>query len=168
MSRSRPTVALRPAVPADESFLCSVYADTRADELAPVPWTAEQKATFCAQQFAAQSAHYARHHAGATHEVVLVDGEPAGRLIVLRTAREVRIVDVALLRRFRGRGVGSRLLEPLLAAADAGGQVVSVHVEHLNPAMRLYRRLGFEPAGGTGVYVLMERAPVIPLEVVPS
>ena len=156
---SRPNITLRPAQPADDPFLRAVYADTRSQELAPVPWTGTQKRSFLDQQFDAQSAHYALHHREATHDVVSVDGRPCGRLIVLRTRAEVRIVDIALLTEFRGRGIGTALLAPILAAADEDGMVVSIHVEHLNPAMTLYRRLGFAPAGDAGVHVLMERRP---------
>jgi ribosomal protein S18 acetylase RimI-like enzyme len=37
--------------------------------------------------------------------------------------------------------------------------VVRIHVEHRNPAKRLYERLGFRPAADRGYYLLMERAP---------
>jgi hypothetical protein len=36
---------------------------------------------------------------------------------------------------------------------------VTVHVEALNPARRLYDRLGFTVADDKGVYVLLERLP---------
>jgi GNAT superfamily N-acetyltransferase len=150
-------VALRPATPEDYAFLERVYASTRADELAPLPWSAEQKAAFLAQQFAAQSAHYAEHYPDASFDVVLVDGEPAGRLIVARGVAEIRVVDIALLPEHRGRGIGTALLEPILAEADERGATVVVHVEQFNPAMRLYERLGFVPAGEVGVYLRLER-----------
>lgn len=159
MSGSPPAVALRPAVEGDRDFLFRVYASTREAELAPVPFTPEQRAAFLEQQFDAQSAHYGTHYADASFDVVLVDGEPAGRLIVGRWAAEVRIVDIALLPEHRARGVGARLLAPVLAEAEARGAVVSIHVEHANPARRLYERLGFAAAADEGIYLRMERAP---------
>jgi GNAT superfamily N-acetyltransferase len=153
------TVALRPAAPEDQSFLLGVYASTRADELAPVPWTDEAKAAFVAHQFAAQSAHYAAHYTGMTSDVVLVDGVPAGRLLVARWSEEIRIVDITLLPAFRARGTGSGLLRDLMAEALAAGKRLSIHVELQNPAMRLYERLGFRPAADEGVYVRMEWDP---------
>jgi GNAT superfamily N-acetyltransferase len=160
VSIAAPDVALRPATPDDYAFLERVYVSTREEELAPVPWTAEQKRTFLAQQFAAQSAHYAKHYPDASFEVVLVDGEPAGRLIVARWEGEIRIVDVALLPEHRGRGIGAGLIRPLLDEADAAGLKVTINVERMNPAQRLYERLGFAPAAEDGVYVRMERPPV--------
>lgn len=153
-------VALRPATPDDEPFLARVYASTREDELAHVPFSEEQKAAFLAQQFAAQRAHYAAHYGDASRDVVLVDGEPAGRLIVARGgAAGILIVDIALLPAFRGRGVGGRLLGPLLAEADAAGVPVTIHVERANRARRLYERLGFAAVADDGVYLTLERQP---------
>jgi GNAT superfamily N-acetyltransferase len=156
---SEPAVALRPATPRDRDFLARVYASTREEELARVPFTPAQREAFLAQQFAAQTAHYERHYADADFAVVLVDGRPAGRLIVARWEGEIRVVDVSLLPAFRGRGVGTRLLRPLLEEADARGDAVSIHVERVSPARRLYRRLGFAAAEEVGVYVRMERPP---------
>jgi ribosomal protein S18 acetylase RimI-like enzyme len=150
---------LRPVGPDDEPFLVSVYASTRADELAPVPWTDEQKAAFVAHQFAAQSAHYAEHYTGLSSHVILVDGQPAGRLLVARWAEEIRIVDIALLPAFRGRGTGTALLRDLMAEARDAGKTLSIHVEINNPALSLYRRLGFRPAADEGIYVRMDWDP---------
>ena len=145
----------------DEPFLLSVYASTRAEELAPVPWSAEEKAAFVAMQFEAQSAHYAEHYTGMTSDVILVDGEPAGRLLVARWREEIRIVDITLLPAFRGRGAGSELLAELMDEATEMGKRLSIHVERHNRARGLYERLGFEPVGETGVYLRMEWDPAV-------
>ena len=155
-------VALRPLTEADEPFALSVYAATREDELAAVPWSAEQKAAFVALQFAAQSAHYAQHYDGMTSDVVLIDDEPAGRLLVARWRDEIRIVDISLLARFRGRGAGGELLAELIDEATEMGKRLSIHVERESRARSLYERLGFEPAGETGVYLLMQWDPARP------
>jgi ribosomal protein S18 acetylase RimI-like enzyme len=89
----------------------------------------------------------------------MVDGEPAGRLYVHRGDREIRIVDIALVPEHRGSGVGTSLLRDLLAEADAGGKSVTIHVERMNPALRLYERLGFSVAEDKGVYLFLERPP---------
>ncbi len=158
--RAPGVVALRPAAATDdEPFLLSVYASTRAEELAPVPWSDEQKAAFVAMQFAAQSAHYAQHYDGLSSDVILVDGEPAGRLLVARWREEIRIVDIALLPAFRGRGAGSELLAELMDEATEMGKRLSIHVERDNRALALYERLGFEAVGETGVYLRMEWTP---------
>ena len=88
-----------------------------------------------------------------------MDGEPAGRLYVHRGPSEIRIVDIALLPEHRGGGIGTSLLEELSAEADAAGKSLTIHVERMNPALRLYDRLGFSVAEDKGVYLLLERSP---------
>jgi len=55
----------------------------------------------------------------------------------------------------RRKGLGEALLRDLLDEAAAAGKAVTIHVEKFNPAMSLYRRLGFVPAGEQGAYDLM-------------
>jgi ribosomal protein S18 acetylase RimI-like enzyme len=134
-----------------------VYASTRAEELAVVPWDDAQKDAFLRAQFDAQDAWWHENYAEASFDVIVVDGEPAGRLYVHRGPSEIRIVDIALLPEHRGDGVGTRLLEDLLAEGDASGKSVTIHVERMNPALRLYERLGFTLAEDKGVYLFLER-----------
>jgi ribosomal protein S18 acetylase RimI-like enzyme len=136
-----------------------VYAGTRAEELAVVPWDKNQKDAFLRAQFDAQDRWYRENYTGASFDVVLVDGERAGRLYLNRGDSEIRIVDIALLPEHRGNGVGSALLRNLLAEADAAGKRVTIHVERQNRALGLYERLGFHQAGEQGVYLRMEWEP---------
>ena len=123
-----------------------------------MPWDDAQKDAFLRQQFDAQDAWWHENYAGASFDVILVEGEPAGRLYVHRGRSEIRIVDIALLPAYRGDGVGTRLLEDLLAEGDADAKSVTIHVERMNPALRLYARLGFSLAEDKGVYLFLERA----------
>ena len=124
-----------------------------------MPWDDATKQAFLTQQFEAQDAHYRANYTQTTYDVIVVDGRPAGRLYVARWEDEIRIVDIALLPEFRGRGLGTGLLNGLLEEADAAGKPLSIHVEVNNPARALYDRLGFEVADDRGVYVLMRRPP---------
>jgi ribosomal protein S18 acetylase RimI-like enzyme len=137
-----------------------VYASTRAEELALVDWDDAQKETFLRAQFDAQDAWYREAYAKASFDVILVDGEPAGRLYLHRGPSEIRIMDIALLPEHRGGGIGTSLLEELSAEADAAGKSLTIHVERMNPALSLYERLGFSVAEDKGVYLFLERPPV--------
>jgi len=154
-------VTLRPATDDDRVFLLEVYAGTRAEELAQVPWDDGQKRAFVEMQFHAQASHYRDARPEATYDVILADGEPVGRLIVDRAQPELHIVDIALLPTARGRGIGGELLGRLLEEADADGRDVSIYVELQNRARSLYERLGFEEVERDGVYALMRRRPCI-------
>jgi ribosomal protein S18 acetylase RimI-like enzyme len=150
---------LRPLEGADRAFLVELYGSTREEELAPTGWDDATTRAFIEHQFSAQDAHYRGNYPGATLDVIEVDGQPAGRLYVHRGPVDIRIMDIALVPEFRGRGVGTSLLRSLMEEADASGRKLSIHVEMQNPARSLYSRLGFEPAGEHGIYVLMERPP---------
>ena len=154
-----PTLTLREATPEDEAFLLRVYADSRREELALVPWTDEQQHAFLASQFAAQYRYYREHYDGAAYHVVLADGQPVGRLFVARWPSEIRIMDIALLTERRGKGIGTRLLAALCDEADTTAVPMSIHVEKQNRARGLYRRLGFEEHEDRGVYELLVRPP---------
>ena len=139
----------------DLPFLARVYASTRVEELAPVPWTDQQKAAFLDMQFRAQHAHYQQNYPDADWLVTMRNGEDVGRLYVERWPSQHCIIDIALLPEHRGKGIGNALLRDLMADAAAAGKAVTIHVEKNNPAMRLYRRLGFQTEEDKGVYDLM-------------
>jgi ribosomal protein S18 acetylase RimI-like enzyme len=151
--------ALRPETDADIPFLMRLYASTRADELAPIPWTDEQKQAFLAQQFQAQRLHYRNTIEGCVFDILEQRGEPAGRLYLDARQTQLHIVDIALMPDWRGQGVGTAILEALQAAGRAQGKGVGIFVEKFNPALRLYRRLGFTDISDHGVYLEMEWVP---------
>jgi ribosomal protein S18 acetylase RimI-like enzyme len=151
-------VTLRPARPEDEPFLYQLYASTRAAELADLDWTSTQRETFLSLQFRAQQAHYAEYP-NADPQIIIEVDRAIGRLLVSRLADEIWLVDIALLPEWRGRGIGSALLQQLLDEAARASKPVRLHVEKSNPAQRLYRRLGFMQRADAGVYYLMEWEP---------
>ena len=157
MNEREPLLALRPATDDDAGFLALLYASTREDDPVLEAFGIDQRAAFMQQQFVAQSAHNAGHYADASFDLVLADGERAGRLIVLRGEGVIRIVDASLLPEWRSRGIGRRLLHPILAEGDAKRMPVVLSVMLGNPARRLYRRLGFVSVEDDGVYETMER-----------
>jgi ribosomal protein S18 acetylase RimI-like enzyme len=155
-----PRITLRPIGPDDMELLLRVYRSTREEELAMVvDWTDEMKDAFVLQQFSAQHAWYQEHYVGATFDVILIDGVPAGRLYVHRRPDEIRLVDITFLPELRQGGLGTSILRDLLAEGAAAGKPVTIHVEVYNPAMRLYERLGFQPVEERGPYRLMKWSP---------
>ncbi len=147
---------LRPVRPEDDNFLLRVYSDTRADEMALVPWTTEQKGAFLRMQLEAQRRYYLEQHPEATHSLVVVDGAPAGRLYVARKTEEIRILDVAILIERRRAGIGSAVVGDLLAEARRTDLPLRIYVETVSPALSLFERLGFRGGEETGLYRLME------------
>jgi ribosomal protein S18 acetylase RimI-like enzyme len=154
-------ILLRPSSPADEPFLAEVYASTRTEELAPVPWSGEQKRAFLRDQFELQHRYYQEHYVGARFDVIERDGERVGRFYIARWPQEIRIVDISLLPAHRNAGIGSALLRELMDECSAHGKRLTIHVERMNRARRLYERLGFTEVADRGVYAMMAWSPPV-------
>jgi ribosomal protein S18 acetylase RimI-like enzyme len=151
--------ALRPETEADIPILLQLYASTREEELARVPWSAEQKQAFLASQFQAQRRHYRSYFPDCAFDVIEQHGEPAGRLYLEVRQTQLHIIDITLLPAWRRQGIGTAILEALQAAGRASGKGVGIMVEKFNPALQLYRRLGFTDIADHGVYLEMEWLP---------
>lgn len=150
-------IALRPETEDDVPFLRRLYTSTRWDELAPIiDWTEAQKIAFCESQFALQRHHYRTYYAETDWGVIEHDGVPIGRIYVDRQNTVLMVVDIALVPEWRGRGIGTALMQAVCEEAAAVGKAVSIAVEKYNPAQTLYRRLGFREASDEGLYWFME------------
>lgn len=149
-------VTLRPVTPEDEEFLIKVYASIRADELAQVPWSEEQRATFVKMQFDAQQAHYRTHNPDATHDLILLDAHAVGRLYVARRESEIRILDITILPEHRNQGIGTPLIKDLIREAALAGKPLNIWVESFNPSHKLFERLGFSVVDDDRVNHLMQ------------
>jgi ribosomal protein S18 acetylase RimI-like enzyme len=148
------SVNLRSATPDDEAFLLRLFGSTRIDEFSFLA-DAEQIDALIKMQFNLQRQQYEAGYPNAEHNIILHDGQPAGRLFVDEGEPEITLVDVALLPEYRNMGIGRYLLEQLLARAAAAKKPVRLHVMKLNPARRLYERLGFQQVGHDGMYFEM-------------
>lgn len=86
-------------------------------------------------------------------KAVTAEGEPVGAAWLRLLTGDQRgygyISDsipeltIALLPEYRGQGIGTRLLEALVAAASQKSDAISLSVSAENPAIQLYARLGF-------------------------
>ena len=150
------SLALRPVQPEDEPFLFELYRDTRAEEMAAWGWDEAQQLAFLSMQFRARNLSYSTYK-NTEHLIILDNGRTVGRLLISRMEHEIRLVDIALLDEACGQGIGSKLIEELLAKATSEGKPLRLHVEKSNRAFQLYQRLGFQIIEDTGTQYLMER-----------
>ncbi|WP_295740257.1 GNAT family N-acetyltransferase [uncultured Oscillibacter sp.] len=71
---------------------------------------------------------------------------------------ETPSLAISLYPAYRGRGIGTNLLEHMLTRLRQGGyKQVSLSVQKANPAANLYRRMGFEIFRGTEEEWIMVR-----------
>jgi RimJ/RimL family protein N-acetyltransferase len=140
--------------PADEPFLIELYAGTRAEEMALVPWSEEQKSAFVLYH---QRQHYQKIYHEASHDIILADDRKVGRLYVARLPAEIRIVDITIVSPDRNGGIGTYLLKRLMTEAASVHKRLRIYVESFDPSIRLFERLGFLRMEEQGIHILMER-----------
>lgn len=151
-------VMLRAATKQDEPFLRHVYAESRAQELQQVAnWNAQQRDAFLDFQFSAQDEHYRQHYHGAEYLIISRCESDIGRLYLHKTKTDICIMDIALVQKCRGQGIGRYLIEQLTEQADRQHKSMSLHVESDNPAKNLYASFGFVKTGAVTFYDKMER-----------
>lgn len=148
---------LRPVTAEDEPFLVALYGSTRAEELAQVEWEEGQQEIFVRWQFDLQRREYDTRFPDAKYELILIDGEPAGRIWTGRDEEQIRLLDIALLPQFQKRGAGTILLGELIKeAAEARKPLRHMVFVLNNEAHRFYERLGFVVIEDMGAYKHME------------
>ena len=86
--------------------------------------------------------------------VRLLSGAGAGHGHV---ADDVPELAIAVLPGWRGRGVGTAMLQRLLRAVEPRYPGVSLSVSRTNPARRLYERHGFREVGSKDTSLIMRR-----------
>lgn len=153
--------SLRAAHAGDLPWLRDLYASTRAEEMAPVPWPEIAKRSFLDQQFALQHQHYLNHFGDADFLAIEhAEHGPAGRYYLQRVAPDHLLVDISLFPALRGSGVGTALIRQSQQDAAALGRGMRLHVQQSNPgARRLYERLGFVVESDEGTHRPMRWAP---------
>jgi ribosomal protein S18 acetylase RimI-like enzyme len=165
-NKAVPPFTLRPITDNDLEFLLQLYASTRLAEKPFFNMNDEQWNEFIMLQFNCQHVQYMRNYDNATFDLVLVNDQPVGRLFVDWGKQEFRIVDIAFLPEFCGRGMGRKLIKSVITKAEKEGVPVTLHVEKFNPARHLYESLGFQPREtASDVYMLMQRPPGQPNKV---
>lgn len=140
---------LRPATPADLEFLYGLLRQTLGPYVEQTwgPWDDEdQRARF-----------FSATRLG-TQRVVELDGRPTGCVDVDRLPDAFTLNRVLLLPEHQNRGLGSQLVGQVLSDAREAGLPVRLRVLRVNPARRLYQRLGFAVTGETETHVEMEHA----------
>jgi len=136
---------LRSVQEADRGFLAVLYRTTHRvshEALSHLPQDAAR--ALLAMQLHAQAASYRQRFPGVLFHIVCDDhGRPAGRLTVARTGTDLHLLDIGLLPEYRGRGLGTALIEALQRDAAASGIPLQLKVARGRRAQNLYRRMGF-------------------------
>ncbi len=156
MKSTPDSISRRPVVAEDDGFFRALYKSSRGDDLRGLGWDEDRISEFLEMQYEAQGNFHAGDFPNASDEVILLDSQPIGRLIVDRRADEIRLVDLALLPDYRRRGLGSQLVRSLQEEATLQRKPLRLQVIRFNRALGLFERLGFVRTSETGTHFQME------------
>ncbi|MHB8648392.1 MAG: GNAT family N-acetyltransferase [Thermomicrobiales bacterium] len=105
-----------------------------------------------------QEEYFADHFNPAHSRIVVMDGKDVGVVAVEWDATEAFLTNIEILPAYQGRGLGTALVTEIIAEAKARHLPVRLQVLKINPARRLYERLGFIVTGETATHFLMTKA----------
>ncbi len=152
---------LRPERPEDRDFRFDLFCKSRLPEWDLVPLDPAVRYRLMQMQFEAQTTSYAAQFPHARFDIIELQGQPIGRIVVDRPGDQIHIVDQAIVPELRSRGAGSAIMRALMDEAAAADLPVRLTVADSNdPSRRLYLRLGFRHIDEAAMYMKMEwRAP---------
>ncbi len=145
-----PAVQLRPATKDDVDALYRIHRDALGHYV-------EQ--TWGAWDEDWQTRNF-REHFDVTHrQVVEWDGRAIGFLDVMEQDESTLLANIQISPEFQRRGIGTRLIRDVLERAASRGVPVTLRVLRVNPARRLYERLGFEVVDTSETHYMMASHP---------
>jgi ribosomal protein S18 acetylase RimI-like enzyme len=151
-------VILRPDSSGDEAFLRRLIVETLAEEPGAAAWPEPMRTHLLEVRYTGRRRSRRMDFPEAAGCVIQADGEDAGWVATASLPGEVRIVDIMILPKMRGRGIGTAAILTILSAAADAGKPVRLSVNPMNrSAARLYERLGFRKIGEDGASCFRER-----------
>jgi GNAT superfamily N-acetyltransferase len=128
-------ISLRPATPADSEFAYEVACKS----IRPY---AEQ--TFGIWDEARVRQTLAASISAGTAKIIEAGVDPAGLLCVQEREDHIQLDQLFLLPKYQRNGIGTALVREILSRARQRHVPVRLRVLRVNPAKRLYERLGFQ------------------------
>ena len=135
----------RPATADDYEFVYQVKVDALKEYIAQT-WGWNDRV---------QSEFHERNFSPENMEIILQDDDNAGFLVVEELEEEIRLNEINLLKRFQRKGIGSEIIRAIQKDAATKEKRIWLQVLKVNPAIRLYKRLGFRTYAETDTHYQM-------------
>ncbi len=90
-------------------------------------------------------------------QIIFENEKPIGRITLIEKPTEIIVDGIHLLPQAQGKGIGGKLLQQTILDAEKMQKKLSLVVLKSNPALLLYKRLGFVVMSETMERVMMQR-----------
>lgn len=140
-----PPCTFRPATPEDEPFVLELFGIILRSQmpLDLIGLSPDELNRVLEHQYRAMMLHYDTNYPWAEVSIVLRNGEPVGRLIIIEFENELRLGDLMILPWHQNNGICTYIMRTYVAKGLAANKKIRLHVEKPNRAVRLYKREGF-------------------------
>ena len=138
----------------DEPFIRGLMMETLVDQLGASSWPDSIREPVLDAQYRVRRQGFRMSAGDKPGTLVLVNGEPVAWYVAADLEDEIRLVNLMVLRKHRGKGIGSAVLRKLVMASKALTLSVAMNNQR---AFDLYTRMGFRRTGDDGVHYFMER-----------
>jgi len=140
---------LRPATPEDAEFLFHLLKATMR-EYVDQTWGWDEEW---------QQAYFQMRFDPTKNQIIVLDDQDIGVMSTEKRENEIFLSSIYILPEYQGQGIGTQLLKSLVAEAFGEGLPVTLRVLKVNPARRLYERLGFSVIRETETRYFMKAKP---------
>ena len=127
------TIAFRPARNDDFDYCRRLY-------FGEMSWIIEQLRL----DRSAQEANFQQMWNAAQVRIIVLDGADVGWLQTMTQDDELFLAQMFVDRPFQRRGIGTEVMKRLIGEAARSNRPIRLSVVKINPARRLYERLGFQ------------------------
>ncbi len=143
----------------DSGFLFDLFKKTHGWGLCQAPIPKEQLKQLIEIQLKAQSQQYRSQFPHGEFCVIReCRGKPIGIFSCQIHEKVGTLIDIAILPDAQGQGIGTRVVQSLLDhCRSVGVGRVEAHVVRDNPALSLWKRLGFEIVAEEGLHFQLSR-----------
>jgi GNAT superfamily N-acetyltransferase len=140
--------SLKPASAADKLWLDELRRDAYRDLF---------NATWGGWDEARHQRHFAETWQAGQISIIDVDGHRAGMLQVFELPQSTEVGEIQIHPDFQGAGLGTRVLNDVIAASKGLGKPVTLYLGLKNArAHKLYLRLGFRETGRSDTHIFMK------------
>lgn len=134
--------SLRPAIASDFDFIWQLRIITLQEVISQsYGWDEHTQRSYAAESLAGN--------------IVLVEGNKVGVITISDWSDQLHLAFIALLPRYRGRGLGSQLIEYAQNRAKLEHKPLSLQVLKNNPARLFYEKHGFKAGDRNGAEKLL-------------
>jgi GNAT superfamily N-acetyltransferase len=146
------TPRLRSVVPSDRAFMESVYFETQR-------WIVER--LFGWRGDDVETAKFAEFYDEGNSQIIAVGDLDVGWLTIVRNDDAYELDGIYITAAYQRKGLGAALIRAYMEEAENAGLPIRLSTPRINPAIRLYRRLGFIELREDLFKIYMERKPPV-------